>query len=579
LGLLPFVLALFFLLKYRDNIFPLIGALVIGAIFISRFNPLLGIFHSAGETIFETLSDTNTVLILLIVVEVLVLFTWISRRGYLGSFVQWTTGGKLPPKKLESIVLSSAAVVFIDRHLCATLAGLFTRPFAERHALSPPRHGYFINTAASSVAGLVPLTTLTPVTVAAIGVSFQNLGIQFSPVQALIYSIPYQFFSIFSLFIAFTLVVLQKEPFPMAQGPGDVPMVFGQHAAAAKRGRGREPGFYRYLVPAALAVLFASMVLGLLFVERWTDRFGDVRTMRVVFVNALFAALVFTILFTLVTRTSTYGQINAEANQWSGAPLTLVFYLILALAMANMAGKLQIQEPLTRFWPDNPMLVPLVVFSVSSVFGFLSGSAPLTIAVILPIALQVTSVRLTDPLLVNQYIFAAIAAVQSGAVFGDMNSPLSPTFILSSASSGSSVYAHLKTQLPYSLGAFLISCVFGYVLLMLNVTPYLSIAVGFLVIAGMVFMWGGLGGKGWLPGRTGRRPGTSDTQPRQPDAEQVAGGDETDKEPSAHKGDEKPEAGGETDTITGDPGGGSAAPDSAPPGREDRETRGGDSAS
>ena len=48
-------------------------------------------------------------------------------------------------------------------------------------------------------------------------------------------------------------------------------------------------------------------------------------------------------------------------------------------------------------------------------------------------------------------LYAVIASVLSGAVFGDHRSPISDTTIMSSMASGSDHIDHVRTQLPYSI--------------------------------------------------------------------------------------------------------------------------------
>jgi Na+/H+ antiporter NhaC len=94
---------------------------------------------------------------------------------------------------------------------------------------------------------------------------------------------------------------------------------------------------------------------------------------------------------------------------------------------------------------------------------------------------------MTDPLIVEPLLFAAMGSVLSGASFGDMNSPFSVTFLISTASAETSVSGHFKSQAGYSLLAFATTIVAGYLLLMLGIKPYLSIAAGALLI-GIAFL-------------------------------------------------------------------------------------------
>ncbi|MDG4870104.1 Na+/H+ antiporter NhaC family protein, partial [Guyparkeria sp. 1SP6A2] len=52
-----------------------------------------------------------------------------------------------------------------------------------------------------------------------------------------------------------------------------------------------------------------------------------------------------------------------------------------------------------------------------------------------------------------------IGASISGAIFGDMTSPISDTGIVSSMATGNDHIDHIRTQFPYILVIGLISCV------------------------------------------------------------------------------------------------------------------------
>jgi Na+/H+ antiporter NhaC len=60
-------------------------------------------------------------------------------------------------------------------------------------------------------------------------------------------------------------------------------------------------------------------------------------------------------------------------------------------------------------------------------------------------------------------LLGVIAAVFSGAVFGDHCSPMSDTTIVSSVSCDLDPLDHIKTQLPYALLAAVIAIAFGFI--------------------------------------------------------------------------------------------------------------------
>jgi Na+/H+ antiporter NhaC len=130
----------------------------------------------------------------------------------------------------------------------------------------------------------------------------------------------------------------------------------------------------------------------------------------------------------------------------------------------------------------------MLIFIFSSIISFLSGSFLFTITGVLPFAIRIISLNMTDPLIVDNLLFAVIGSVLSGATFGDMNSPFSLNFIISTAASETAVSKHFISQIIYSLIAFSVSIIFGYLLLLFNIKPYLSISSGLLVIS-LIFIF------------------------------------------------------------------------------------------
>jgi len=95
------------------------------------------------------------------------------------------------------------------------------------------------------------------------------------------------------------------------------------------------------------------------------------------------------------------------------------------------------------------VLLPAMVFLVSALTAFSTGTSWGTFSIMMPIALGLAgTLDLNTPLL--------IGAVISGGIFGDHVSPISDTTIISSMASGCDHIEHVRTQMPYALiAAFL----------------------------------------------------------------------------------------------------------------------------
>ena len=488
--IIPFAAAMFFLIWQEDIILPLLGGLVLGGFMLSRFNPLLGLYNVAGELIFESLLNSRNIVILAVTVQALILFSLLNRFGYIHTFMRKIERWIDSTDKLEITIFLSSLSIFIDRHLSSLLAGIFTKPLAERRALSPLNHAYILNTVSSSVSTLIPITVLTPIILAAIGTAFKAQGIEFSPMRALYLSLPYQFYNIFSLFTVISLLVFKRDVLFMkqltegAQYGGRV-LSFGLSLNTTSKPDSRVA---LYGVIGSLAVLFGTITAGVLVNSR-DAILSSVQPQRgheIIFVNALFVTIVFFLLYLFLSRTLRYADWKTlTGNMYPRLALTLL-YLVLAFAIQMLARRLSLGTSLAGGLIQSSLymrFIPMIIFVLSCIVSFLSGSSPLTISILLPIALKIMGANMADPLLIDRQVYATIAAVLSGASFGDMSSPFSINYIIATAAVSAGIRRRFISQIGYSLIAFAAAIIFGYLLFTINVKPYVSISAGFLGIA------------------------------------------------------------------------------------------------
>jgi len=93
------------------------------------------------------------------------------------------------------------------------------------------------------------------------------------------------------------------------------------------------------------------------------------------------------------------------------------------------------------------LIIGIVAFSTVTSWG--------TYAIMIPIAVPLAFNFSGNEL--DTVVYATIAAVAGGGVFGDHCSPLSDTSILASTGAASDHIDHIKTQMPYALLVGLIS--------------------------------------------------------------------------------------------------------------------------
>jgi Na+/H+ antiporter NhaC len=113
-----------------------------------------------------------------------------------------------------------------------------------------------------------------------------------------------------------------------------------------------------------------------------------------------------------------------------------------------------------------PQLLPALTFLIAGVIAFSTGTSWGTFAILMPLSVPVAfTFTGNEP---GMVVYATVAAVAGGGVFGDHCSPLSDTSILASTGAASDHIDHVKTQIPY---AFVIGLV--------SLTIYLLVGLSF----------------------------------------------------------------------------------------------------
>jgi Na+/H+ antiporter NhaC len=107
------------------------------------------------------------------------------------------------------------------------------------------------------------------------------------------------------------------------------------------------------------------------------------------------------------------------------------------------------------------------------------------VPIVLPLALGMVGGDPTHPV-----VLASTSAVLAGACLGDHASPISDTTVLSALGSGADLVTHVRTQLPYALGIGMLGILIGDIPTAFGLSPWVSLAVGAVVIVGGVLWLG-----------------------------------------------------------------------------------------
>jgi len=165
----------------------------------------------------------------------------------------------------------------------------------------------------------------------------------------------------------------------------------------------------------------------------------------------------------LMQKAATVDKLTRTAIRGMGGLVPLALILLLALALGDVASRLgtgvYVAQITAGILPPAAFL-PLV-FVVSGIIAFSTGTSWGTFAIMLPIAVPAAATM-------GLPLAPFVAASLSGGIFGDHCSPISDTTIISSMAAATDHIDHVRTQLPYALiagGAAVVSFVIlGFVI-------------------------------------------------------------------------------------------------------------------
>jgi Na+/H+ antiporter NhaC len=153
-------------------------------------------------------------------------------------------------------------------------------------------------------------------------------------------------------------------------------------------------------------------------------------------------------------------SLEALIKSWVSGVSVMVeplIILVLAWALSDTTAALGTADFLVASTGDKLVLplIPAGTFLLAAVAAFATGSSWGVMAILLPLVIPVTWSAMiaagTPDVESMHLIFATVASVLCGAVWGDHCSPISDTTVLSSLASGCDHVEHVRTQMPYAI--------------------------------------------------------------------------------------------------------------------------------
>jgi len=388
-------------------------------------------------------------------------FPALSGSWHVGAILFTLILGK---RRLEMTTVGLGLLCFFDGLANSLLLGRIAKPLADRVGVSRAKLAYIVDSTGSSVACVAFISTWIATQLSLIQQSVQPYAQVTDSAYVLFFkSVPYNFYCLFTLIFLVIVIVRRWDIGPMKRVESKV-----QKKIESVSGESGGVGVRVALIP----ILVLSLAIVVLFYTWETEALWPVTSEKL---STAFSgsagpyALTFGALMGLCAACLVFPrQRRAELPSVVKRGVSSMLQPVLLLIMAWMFGSV-ISELGTGQWVASAMgeyvtanYIPAAVFLTGAVISFTTGSSWGTMALLMPIALPAyLDISGGDVSLLP----ATIAAVFSGAVFGDHCSPFSDTTIVSAFACGVSPEEHVLTQLPYALISAGVAFIFGFIMI------------------------------------------------------------------------------------------------------------------
>lgn len=375
----------------------------------------------------------------------------IEKSGGIEGFVDYMLHKtKIVKSARSALVLSYVVgvIIFVESSITALISGAVGKPLCDKYKIPSAKLAFVCDSTSAPISSLIVLNGWGALLLGLIATQVSLGIIDIDALSLLIDSILYNFYSMAALVVTFLAIWFNIDLGAMKNAkhiPKDKDLLQSNGVSMSYM-----------LLPIILMVIFV-------FVFLYLTGEGDI--LKGSGSSSIFYTMLSTLVFTLFYFVGTK---NMNFLTWSktaflGAkkltPIALI--LLFAFAIGEVTTELKTGHYLASLADENLSIYLLagVIFLISSVISFSTGTSWGTFSIMIPVAVPMAVTMDAD-------IALCIGAVISGGIFGDHCSPISDTTIIASMASDCEVIEHVRTQMPYALIsgaiAFVLFVVFSF---------------------------------------------------------------------------------------------------------------------
>jgi Na+/H+ antiporter NhaC len=495
-------------LALRNVVPALLLGVWLGAAALTSFTPR-GIFSALLDSfqiyVTRALADPDHAAIILFSLMIGGMVGIITRNGGMTSIVRMLVSRAKTAVAGQVSVWLMGLMIFFDDYSNTLVVGNTARPLTDHLKISREKLAYIVDSTAAPVVCLALITTWIGYEVGLVGDAIARIPELDEPAYTVfLKSIPYSFYPILAVLFVLAVSMTGRDFGPMykaeirARGGQVSPL--DSSGLPALQGDNLEPKpdipyrAFNAFIP--LLVLILALVGGL-YVTGEGATLSEIIGSADAYKAMMWASLLGAMTAAILTIGQGILSAHETVDAWYGGVRAMLFamiVLVLAWALASVTEDLDTAEYLVSVLAASLRIefVPAVVFILSAVTAFTTGTSWGTMGILMPLVIPLAwAVMTVNGMAEPQHmhiLYSTIACNLAGAVWGDHCSPISDTTILSSMASGCDHIEHVRTQLPYAFAVGTVAVGAGSIPGGFGFPPLASILCGFaILLAGLYF--------------------------------------------------------------------------------------------
>ena len=458
LSLLPILLVLTIAFVKKNVFIALIVGLVVSSVLVSAHTADYLVGFEVLSAVFSLPSTSQVIFFLFLTGAIM---HCANKSGGVEGLVTYCTEKRQIVTSrfgVEFFTLILGLLLFIDALSSIIITSSVGKPFFKKYNLPDEKLALISNSTGAAITWLIPFSGAGALMTSFLAPIVLDLGLDINPFYLLMTAVPYQFYTISLFLILLAVLFTRKDIGPMKQLMRERNLKHEptDFAFSTEIPEGRKPQAINLILPVCLLV---GIAFALIF---WT---GGGNLLQGNVTIAMFSSGILTLLLTGVGYVMQKIVSMQTYIHWCLEGMHTMFEVILIFVLAYAFGSMLHLLDTAGYMAHYAVYFPntfiiLVVLAFTSCVAYATGSSSATVALLFPIFVPMAhQLDIPLPWMVGTMI--------SGAIFGDQNSPISDSVILTAQTSGVNIISHVKTQIPYT-GLALLCAFIGYALLSLS---------------------------------------------------------------------------------------------------------------